>query len=71
MERLGNQKDGVMDIRKHKWFTGFHWSGLQARTLKAPIQPKIKDPTDHSNFDYFTPNKDIPPEESSGWNKDF
>lgn len=71
MERLGNQKDGVMDIRKHKWFTGFHWSGLQARTLKAPIQPKIQDPTDHSNFDYFSPNKDIPPEENSGWDKDF
>ncbi|XP_066930430.1 cGMP-dependent protein kinase 1-like [Clytia hemisphaerica] len=71
MERLGNQKDGVMDIRKHKWFTGFHWSGLQARTLQAPIMPKIKDASDHSNFDYFSPNKDIPPEENSGWDSEF
>lgn len=71
MERLGNQKDGTMDIRKHKWFTGFHWSGLQSRSLRAPIIPKIKDPSDHSNFDYFSPNKDIPPEENSGWDVDF
>ena len=71
MERLGNQKDGLMDIRKHKWFTGFHWSGLQSRQLTAPIVPRIKDPSDHSNFDYFSPNKDIPPEENSGWDEEF
>ena len=71
MERLGNQKDGLMDIRKHKWFTGFHWSGLQSRQLLAPIVPRIKDPSDHSNFDYFSPNKDIPPEENSGWDAEF
>ena len=71
MERLGNQKDGLMDIRKHKWFTGFHWNGLQSRSFVAPIIPRIKDPSDHSNFDYFSPNKDIPPEENSGWDADF
>ena len=71
MERLGNQKDGLMDVKKNKWFQGFHWSGLQTRTLKAPIQPNIKSPSDITNFDYFAPNKDVPPEENSGWDKDF
>lgn len=71
MERLGNQKDGFTDVRKHKWFQGFHWSGVRSRTLKPPIQPKIKGPLDNSNFDYFSPSKDSPPDENSGWDKDF
>ncbi|RXG71318.1 cGMP-dependent protein kinase, isozyme 1 [Armadillidium vulgare] len=40
-ERLGYQKGGVMDIKKHKWFQGFDWDGLITRTLKPPIVPKI------------------------------
>ncbi|KAB7506855.1 cGMP-dependent protein kinase, isozyme 1, partial [Armadillidium nasatum] len=39
-ERLGYQKGGVMDIKKHKWFQGFDWDGLITRTLKPPIVPK-------------------------------
>ena len=71
MERLGNQKDGVMDIRKHKWYQGFHWAGLRNRTLQAPIVPKIRHHTDNSNFDYFSPLKEKPPKEFSGWDQDF
>eukprot|EP00112_Aurelia_sp_Birch-Aquarium-sp1_P006621 Seg1727.3 transcript_id=Seg1727.3/GoldUCD/mRNA.D3Y31 product="cGMP-dependent protein kinase egl-4" protein_id=Seg1727.3/GoldUCD/D3Y31 len=70
-ERLGAQKDGVQDIRKHKWFQGFHWQGLTDRTLKPPFLPKVKNPTDHSNFDSFPTSKDVPPDELSGWDKDF
>ena len=71
-ERLGNQKDGLNDVRKHKWFQGFHWAGLSSRSLRPPILPKIKGPNDTSNFDYFAPSKDkAPPDEMSGWDKDF
>lgn len=41
-ERLGYQKDGIVDIRKHKWFQGFDWDGLRARTLVPPIIPDRK-----------------------------
>jgi len=71
-ERLGNQKDGASDIRKHKWFQGFHWNGLINRTLRPPIVPQIKGPSDTSNFDFFPPNEGPKPrDEMSGWDKDF
>ena len=60
-ERLGYQKDGILDIRfviswlitdlnnfnyivlfsKHRWYSGFDWEGLEARTLTPPILPKV------------------------------
>lgn len=27
-KRYGNLKDGVNDIKKHKWFEGFRWEDL-------------------------------------------
>ncbi|KAM7304409.1 putative cAMP-dependent protein kinase catalytic subunit [Ixodes scapularis] len=39
-ERLGYQKGGIMDIKKHKWFQSFDWDGLQARTLQPPFEPQ-------------------------------
>ncbi|KAH0521399.1 cGMP-dependent protein kinase 1 [Microtus ochrogaster] len=38
-ERLGNLKNGVKDIQKHKWFEGFNWEGLRKGTLTPPIIP--------------------------------
>ena len=40
-ERLGNQRNGIKDIQKHKWFDGFDWEGLRKRALIAPIIPKV------------------------------
>ena len=40
-ERLGYQKDGIQDIKKHRWYQGFDWEGLEARTLSPPIVPKV------------------------------
>ena len=34
-ERLGYQVDGVNGIRKHRWFDGFDWEGLQNETLQG------------------------------------
>ena len=41
-ERLGYQKDGILDIRKHRWYQGFDWDGLENRTLAPPILPKVR-----------------------------
>ena len=35
-ERIGYQRNGVNDIRKHRWFQGFDWDGLRNETLQAP-----------------------------------
>ena len=40
-ERLGAGKGGFNDIKKHQWFTGFNWEGLQKGKLEAPIIPKV------------------------------
>ncbi|MGH0138290.1 UNVERIFIED_CONTAM: hypothetical protein FKN15_066088 [Acipenser sinensis] len=71
-ERLGNLKNGVKDIQKHKWFEGFNWEGLRKGTLTPPIVPNVTSPTDTSNFDSFPEdNEDPPPDDNSGWDTDF
>ncbi|XP_063291376.1 cGMP-dependent protein kinase 2-like [Pelobates fuscus] len=70
-ERLGNRKNGISDIRKHKWFQGFNWEGLRNRKLISPLKREIKGITDHSYFDSFLPEAEDPPDELSGWDKNF
>ncbi|KAM9727548.1 cGMP-dependent protein kinase 1 isoform 1-T1 [Menidia menidia] len=71
-ERLGNLKNGVKDIQKHKWFEGFNWEGLKKGTLTPPIVPNVTSAVDTSNFDSFPEdNEDPPPDDNSGWDVDF
>ncbi|TWW78604.1 cGMP-dependent protein kinase 1 [Takifugu flavidus] len=71
-ERLGNLKNGVKDIQKHKWFEGFNWEGLKKGTLTPPIIPTVTSAVDISNFDNFPEDKeDPPPDDNSGWDVDF
>nr|XP_019960646.1 PREDICTED: cGMP-dependent protein kinase 2 [Paralichthys olivaceus] len=70
-ERLGNLKNGITDIKKHRWFNGFNWDGLKARTLSSPLRREVSGPTDHSYFDSYPADEDSPPEELSGWDMDF
>ncbi|KAM4636554.1 cGMP-dependent protein kinase 2-like [Discoglossus pictus] len=70
-ERLGNRKNGISDIRKHKWFQGFNWEGLRNHKLISPLKREIKSITDHSYFDSFLPEVEDPPDELSGWDKNF
>ncbi|MBN3301111.1 cGMP-dependent protein kinase 2 [Amia ocellicauda] len=70
-ERLGNLKNGITDIKKHRWFTGFNWEGLKSRNLMSPLKRELKGPTDHSYFDSYPPDDESPPEELSGWDNDF
>uniref|UniRef100_A0A3Q1I4E9 cGMP-dependent protein kinase n=1 Tax=Anabas testudineus TaxID=64144 RepID=A0A3Q1I4E9_ANATE len=70
-ERLGNLKNGITDIKKHRWFNGFNWEGLKARTLPSPLKRELTGPTDHSYFDIYPPDEDSPPDELSGWDMDF
>ncbi|XP_066570241.1 cGMP-dependent protein kinase 1 [Amia ocellicauda] len=71
-ERLGNQKSGVKDIQKHKWFEGFNWEGIWKSTLTPPVLPAVSGPLDTSNFDCFPDDpEDSPPDEESGWDEEF
>uniref|UniRef100_A0A6Q2ZJ76 cGMP-dependent protein kinase n=1 Tax=Esox lucius TaxID=8010 RepID=A0A6Q2ZJ76_ESOLU len=74
VDRLGNKKNGIIDIKKHKWFQGFNWEGLRRQKLISPLKREVKcseGPMDHSHFDTFPPELEDPPDELSGWDKDF
>lgn len=70
-ERLGFQRGGVAEIKKHKWFQGFDWDGLTAQTMNSPIVSPVASVIDTSNFDCFPHDEDVPPDELSGWDADF
>lgn len=70
-ERLGYQRNGIQDIRDEPWFSGFRWDALVKGTMKAPISITVNGPSDTRYFDRYPKNKEIPPDELSGWDKDF
>jgi len=75
-DRLPMRKGGTENIKNHKWFAGFDWTGMVELTLEGPYIPKVKSKKDIANF---TASKDdLPPQiqykEPSGgaaWDKDF
>ncbi|KAG9344625.1 hypothetical protein JZ751_011297 [Albula glossodonta] len=66
-ERLGNKKNGIIEIKKHKWFQGFNWEGLRCQKLPSPLKRELKGPLDHSHFDIFPPELEEPPDELTCW----
>ncbi|XP_037960243.1 cGMP-dependent protein kinase, isozyme 2 forms cD5/T2 [Teleopsis dalmanni] len=71
-ERLGYQRGGISEIQKHKWFDGFYWWGLQNCRLEPPIKPTVKSVIDTTNFDDYPPDPEgPPPDDMTGWDKDF
>ncbi|OXU28673.1 hypothetical protein TSAR_015409, partial [Trichomalopsis sarcophagae] len=71
LERLGYQRNGIQDIRDHKWFASFNWTALQRLTLPAPIVPTIRSSIDTRNFERYPPDKELPPDENSNWDIEF
>lgn len=70
-ERLGYQKGGVNDIRKHKWFGGFDWDGFHAQRVPAPILPDVRDPMEQADKASLLDPMTHIPEENSGWDASF
>ncbi|CAF4360457.1 unnamed protein product [Rotaria magnacalcarata] len=52
-KRYGNLKNGVDDIKTHKWFTSTDWIAIYQKKVEAPFIPKTKGPGDASNFDEY------------------
>uniref|UniRef100_A0A3B3BDB5 Uncharacterized protein n=1 Tax=Oryzias melastigma TaxID=30732 RepID=A0A3B3BDB5_ORYME len=71
-ERVGNQKNRLRDVQKHKWFDGFNWDGLRQRSIRAPFEPAVGRTLEHSSYDSFTEDTDEPPpDDGSGWDAEF
>lgn len=71
VDRLGNQKEGIADIKKHGFFHKFDWQKLSTQQMTAPLVKTVKSKYDLSNFDDCPRDDDEPQEEISGWDKDF
>lgn len=51
-KRYGNLKNGVDDIKCHKWFGSTDWISIYEKKIEAPFTPKCKE-GDASNFDEY------------------
>lgn len=49
-KRLGRLKNGVNDIKGHKWYRDINWKALNNMELIAPMKPMVKSEGDTSNF---------------------
>ncbi|XP_013105254.2 cGMP-dependent protein kinase 1 [Stomoxys calcitrans] len=71
-ERLGYQRKGILDIKKHSWFDGLDWQKLRNKQLSSPIKRPIHSKTDLQHFGPSGVENEVdPPPETSGWDIDF
>ncbi|KRY35850.1 cAMP-dependent protein kinase catalytic subunit alpha [Trichinella spiralis] len=52
-KRYGNLRNGVADIKNHKWFSSTDWIAVYQRKIEAPLVAKCRHPGDTSNFDEY------------------
>ncbi|XP_076255095.1 cAMP-dependent protein kinase catalytic subunit 1-like isoform X2 [Rhynchophorus ferrugineus] len=56
--RYGNLRNGSADIKGHRWFHHINFEGIYNRQIDPPFKPKVKSPSDTSNFEEF-PESDL------------
>ncbi|VDL91515.1 unnamed protein product [Schistocephalus solidus] len=49
--RFGNLKNGIMDIKDHKYFSDIDFLAIYNKEVKVPYKPNCKGPGDTSNFE--------------------
>jgi protein kinase A len=60
-KRYGNLREGVNDIKKHRWFNNFSWEDLLKKKIKPAYIPQVKSLGDVSNFEeYPDSNSQVP-----------
>ncbi|XP_037101371.1 cGMP-dependent protein kinase 1 isoform X2 [Syngnathus acus] len=70
-QRLGNTKNGIKDVRHHRWFGNMNWHKLRMAQLDAPTVRLIRKGPCYINFDRFPQDQTKADEEFSGWDRDF
>jgi len=58
-KRYGNLKNGVTDIKNHKWFAQTEWIAVYQKKVSAPLVPKIRSASDTSQFQEYEENHAI------------
>lgn len=57
-ERLGHW-EGIKELKRHKWFSGFNWNALKHFKLKAPFIPNSDENFPPGLFDKLTDQKKL------------
>lgn len=70
-QRLGNTKNGIKDVRHHRWFGSMNWHKLRVGQLEAPTVRLVRKGPCYINFDRFPHDQTKAEEEFSGWDQDF
>ncbi|KAM7395412.1 hypothetical protein PAMA_006936 [Pampus argenteus] len=70
-QRLGNTKNGIKDVRHHRWFSSMNWHKLRMSQLDAPTVRLIRKGPCYVNFDRFAQDQTKAEEEFSGWDREF
>ncbi|KAF9937793.1 Serine/threonine kinase [Mortierella alpina] len=50
-KRLGSGKTDAEEIKRHPFFKGVNWQDILDKKIPPPFFPKVRGPTDTSNFD--------------------
>ncbi|XP_045117221.1 cAMP-dependent protein kinase catalytic subunit 1 isoform X2 [Portunus trituberculatus] len=58
-KRYGNLKNGVNDIKNHKWFATTDWIAVYQRKIPAPLVPKLKFRGDTTQFPQYEEGRAI------------
>jgi len=58
-KRFGNLKDGVDDIKRHKWFADIDWEAMSQLKVKPPFVPVVQGSDDTSNFQKYDEDPDL------------
>lgn len=58
MKRIGNLKNGALDIKQHKWFRGVDWNELYNQLIPSPIPVKVTFPGDSRYYENYPEQKD-------------
>jgi len=52
-KRLGCLKNGVEDIKKHRWYRTIDWDAVLHRAVSPTYIPSVRSPDDTSMFDRY------------------
>lgn len=61
-KRYGNLKNGVNDIKKHRFMNTINLNNLLAKKISPPYRPNVKGDDDVSNFGVFEDSMKKTPE---------
>ncbi len=65
-KRLGMLKNGVENVKQHKWLSKIDMRQLLAKKIPMTYKPTIKFPGDTSNFNQYQDSDNLPPPVKQG-----